>query len=322
MAFYPAFFEHTAEDEVVVSFRDLPECLTSGIDEAEARAEAQDALEEAIVGRIVDGEEIPLPSMLRTGEHYVFVPVIHAGTFASIWRKLDQDIAIVLGSSSYESTLEFTQFTSDAARAQAVSRYTAEALNVLCVTQGAEWNQPTSAPEFCWAVKIDGLDSSCWNNPNELERHQLDHLGRVADFNGWFEKNPNQALTACHHQRPINPSSNPQQDTWFNPEYVQAWDSMEAIRGNRETYTNVISDVSQVIGGRPDYATEWRTCGIAYEIQETFEKLLLGPTPAIELVNPTSTRNWVARSNIVDLSTGSHALSNPLSVRSLVFKQL
>lgn len=42
-----------------MSFRDLPECLTSGGDEAEALTEAGDALDEAIAGRIVDEEPIP-----------------------------------------------------------------------------------------------------------------------------------------------------------------------------------------------------------------------------------------------------------------------
>lgn len=35
---YPARLRRTGPDEVVVSFRDLPECLTSGADEAEALA--------------------------------------------------------------------------------------------------------------------------------------------------------------------------------------------------------------------------------------------------------------------------------------------
>ena len=49
---YTAQMRCTGPDEVVVSFRDLPECLTSGADEAEALFEAQDALEEAVAGRI------------------------------------------------------------------------------------------------------------------------------------------------------------------------------------------------------------------------------------------------------------------------------
>ena len=49
---YPAHLEHYSEDEIVVSFRDLPECLTSGEDEAEALLEAEDALDTAIYGRL------------------------------------------------------------------------------------------------------------------------------------------------------------------------------------------------------------------------------------------------------------------------------
>ena len=71
MAFYPAHFERCSENEIVVSFRDLPECLTSGVDETDALAEAQDALAEAIAGRLDDDEDIPIPSPRQPGEHYV-----------------------------------------------------------------------------------------------------------------------------------------------------------------------------------------------------------------------------------------------------------
>ena len=75
---YPARLGRTGPDEVVVSFRDLPECLTSGADETEALAEAADALDVAIAGRIVyppaNGDPIPVPSARRTDEHDVAVP--------------------------------------------------------------------------------------------------------------------------------------------------------------------------------------------------------------------------------------------------------
>lgn len=48
---YPARLHRTAPDEVVVSFRDLPECLTSGRNDAEALTEAADALEETSAAR-------------------------------------------------------------------------------------------------------------------------------------------------------------------------------------------------------------------------------------------------------------------------------
>ena len=71
---YPAQFTQDRSGEVMVSFRDLPECLTSGADKAAALSEARDALEEAIAGRIDDGEPIPQPSSRRRSEQLVTVP--------------------------------------------------------------------------------------------------------------------------------------------------------------------------------------------------------------------------------------------------------
>ena len=71
---YPAQLRPAGPGEVVVSFRDLPECLTSGADEAEALFEAQDALEEAIAGRIDDDQSIPEPSSPVPGERMIAVP--------------------------------------------------------------------------------------------------------------------------------------------------------------------------------------------------------------------------------------------------------
>ena len=76
---YPAQLCQHAEDEIVVSFRDVPHCHTSGEDVAEALVEAADALEEAIAGCIVDGDEIPTPSPPLPGEHLV---AVHADTAA------------------------------------------------------------------------------------------------------------------------------------------------------------------------------------------------------------------------------------------------
>lgn len=46
----------------VVTFDDIPEAITQGETVAEALAEATDALEEAIAGRIRRGDAIPEPS--------------------------------------------------------------------------------------------------------------------------------------------------------------------------------------------------------------------------------------------------------------------
>ena len=72
---YPAHLEQYSESEIVVSFRDLPECLTSGEDTAEALLEAEDALDAAIYGRLRTGEPIPAPSAPLPGEHMVALPI-------------------------------------------------------------------------------------------------------------------------------------------------------------------------------------------------------------------------------------------------------
>ncbi len=71
---YPARFHPDRSGEITVSFRDFPECLTSGTDESSALAEARDALEEAVAGRIDDDEPIPAPSRRRAGKQYIAVP--------------------------------------------------------------------------------------------------------------------------------------------------------------------------------------------------------------------------------------------------------
>jgi len=58
----------------VVSCRDLPEVITQGDTVAEAVAEAADALEEAVAGRIDDRRDIPMPTGKKRGERTVSVP--------------------------------------------------------------------------------------------------------------------------------------------------------------------------------------------------------------------------------------------------------
>jgi len=58
---YPAHFKQYAEDEIVVSFPDIPEALTSGVNHQDAYEEAQGALCEALAGRINHDGDIPIP---------------------------------------------------------------------------------------------------------------------------------------------------------------------------------------------------------------------------------------------------------------------
>jgi len=68
---FPARLEPDEDGRLVVHFPDLPEALTDGADETEALAEAADCLSEALAGRINRGEDIPPPSRLRRGRHWV-----------------------------------------------------------------------------------------------------------------------------------------------------------------------------------------------------------------------------------------------------------
>jgi antitoxin HicB len=57
---YPAKLRRQGRS-VLVRFPDLPEALTEGRDEHDALVQAADCLEEAIAGRILRGEVIPVP---------------------------------------------------------------------------------------------------------------------------------------------------------------------------------------------------------------------------------------------------------------------
>ena len=92
---YPARLRRDSTGELIVSCRDLPECLTSGASEAEALAEAADALEEAITGRINRGN-IPVPSPRRSGERHVAVPAVPAAKAALALALRDRGLSRVV----------------------------------------------------------------------------------------------------------------------------------------------------------------------------------------------------------------------------------
>ena len=69
---YPVTLERDDDGRYVVRFPDLPEALTDGADEGEAITEAADCLSEALASRIVDGEEIPSPTL--TLDRYLVSP--------------------------------------------------------------------------------------------------------------------------------------------------------------------------------------------------------------------------------------------------------
>jgi antitoxin HicB len=66
----------------VVTFRDIPEAITQGVDLADAIFQAGDCLEEAIAGRLRMEETIPQPSRSRKGEHLLPLPALMAAKAA------------------------------------------------------------------------------------------------------------------------------------------------------------------------------------------------------------------------------------------------
>lgn len=82
---YPVALARDESGELRAVFRDLPEILTWGEDEAEALAAAADALEVAVGGLMDRGRDVPPPSPPVPGEHLVVLPAQLAAKLA-VWR--------------------------------------------------------------------------------------------------------------------------------------------------------------------------------------------------------------------------------------------
>jgi len=78
---YPATFD-PEDGGYVVSFRDVPGANTEGDDEAEALAEAEDALVVALGHHVERRLPLPEPSRPRPGERLVAVPSLIAAKLA------------------------------------------------------------------------------------------------------------------------------------------------------------------------------------------------------------------------------------------------
>ena len=74
------------DDTVLVTVPDIPEAITFGENEAEARSRAVDAIETAIGGLIKDGRDVPLPSP-AAGRPTVTLPATIAAKVA-LYRAL------------------------------------------------------------------------------------------------------------------------------------------------------------------------------------------------------------------------------------------
>lgn len=90
---YPATF--TADSDAggfVVTFRDIPEAITQGDDEAEAQAMARDVLTEAMSVYFDEKRPVPMPSKPRKGEQLVSLPASIAAKVLLLNEMLEQNI--------------------------------------------------------------------------------------------------------------------------------------------------------------------------------------------------------------------------------------
>jgi antitoxin HicB len=71
---YPAIFTLEEEGGFVITFPDVPEVVTQGETVEQCIEEASDALEEALIGRINTGDEIPKASPIQEGQYAIPVP--------------------------------------------------------------------------------------------------------------------------------------------------------------------------------------------------------------------------------------------------------
>jgi antitoxin HicB len=86
---YPATLTRDAEGRILVRFRDLPEALTDGETEEDALREGADALSEALMSRMADGEDIPDPSPVGRN-HYQIAPDATIALKVALYRTLKE----------------------------------------------------------------------------------------------------------------------------------------------------------------------------------------------------------------------------------------
>jgi antitoxin HicB len=79
---YPATLTPEKNGVLTVTFAGLPEAITSGVNLQDALEQAADCLQEAIAGRIVRKEDIPLPAKQRRGQHRIEVALYLAPKLA------------------------------------------------------------------------------------------------------------------------------------------------------------------------------------------------------------------------------------------------
>lgn len=79
---YPYRLDDNGEGGWIASFRDVPEALTEGHSLDDVSANAVDALETALLGRMKDGTDLPAASSREPGERSAVLPVQTAAKLA------------------------------------------------------------------------------------------------------------------------------------------------------------------------------------------------------------------------------------------------
>jgi antitoxin HicB len=72
---YPAKFEAGESEAIIVTFRDIPEAIAQGVDEADAVIEGASALLTAMDFYFEDRRPVPLPSEAVEGERLIELPL-------------------------------------------------------------------------------------------------------------------------------------------------------------------------------------------------------------------------------------------------------
>jgi antitoxin HicB len=79
---YPVVLTPDTNNTILVTFPDVPEAVTYGVDETDALERAVDALETAFMAYIEDRRPIPRPSSVRRKKNLVTVPVLSEAKIA------------------------------------------------------------------------------------------------------------------------------------------------------------------------------------------------------------------------------------------------
>jgi antitoxin HicB len=89
---YPATFTPAKEGGFVITFRDIPEAISQGDDEAEALDMAADVLLTVMDFYFEDRRPVPMPSAPQEGERMIPLPLSAASKVLLLNEMLSQDV--------------------------------------------------------------------------------------------------------------------------------------------------------------------------------------------------------------------------------------